>query len=548
MYKIIIVTVIILLIFVFYVFNNKIFENFADATTPNKPLPTIAEIKAAREAALNAPEPTATPTTPATPATPATPTPATPPTPATTTDTPATPVTPVTPVATPLVVVPKVVSPTLKLDFLSLLLINKPFAMYFAKDYIEETSTLPDIFGRTDKDAKITGTITSQQTIGNGATGNIYSISGSKNTKIDFPVNSIPTNFTICSITRYTNTNNKRILISTTDNNWAHGHKDGKRGVVYYNEYKTANVDITGNLTDWVATCAKNEGDIPNNVYINNIPSGIKSGGQGGLKLSINNNPTLIDESSDFSLSYIIIWDSVLNDDDIKTVADSFNNYLATGEPLLYNIANLSNDDKLKVVSKQLDYLNAKFSANINKNTVGINSQIKDLNDKISTINGTLATGATATAAKPVVDANQPDVQSFLNKMMELENILANTNVKVDTIIDLNAAKKPVQSKICLTSDKMPTPLLKSFTSDLTNINVLSDNDYEQSQLWCLCNDANKNTPDCVAYSKCKINYDIVKKGIDGGKSFTQLDKINTDVYNECINLYTNFPSIPATK
>ena len=94
----------------------------------------------------------------------------------------------------------------------------------------------------------------------------------------------------------------------------------------------------------------------------------------------------------------------------------------------------------------------------------------------------------------------------------------------------------------------MPTPLQQSFTSDLTNINVLSDNDYEQSQLWCLCNDTNKNTPDCVAYSKCKINYDIVKKGIDGGKNFTQLDKINTDVYNECINLYTNFPSIPATK
>jgi hypothetical protein len=536
MYKIIIVTVIILLIFIFYVFNNKIFEKFTDATTP---LPTLAEIEAAREAALNAPAtpPVTPPVTPAAaPATPATP-PVTPPPAAA----PVTPVTPATPAAAP-----AVVSPTLKLDFLSLLLINKPFAMYFAKDYIAETSTLPDIFGRTDKDAKITGTITSQQTIGNGATGNIYSISGSKNTKIDFPANSIPTNFTICSITRYTNTNNKRILISTTDNNWAHGHKDGKRGVVYYNEYKTANVDITGNLTDWVATCAKNDGDIPNNVYINNIPSGIKSGGQGGLKLSINNNPTLIDESSDFSLSYIIIWDSILNDDDIKTVADSFNNYLATGEPLLYNIANLSNDDKLKVVSKQLDYLNAKFSANINKNTAGINTQIKDLTDKISTINGTLATGATA--AKPVVDANQPDVQAFLNKMMELENKLANTNVKVDTIIDLNAAKKPVQSKICLTSDKMPTPLQQSFTSDLTNINVLSDNDYEQSQLWCLCNDTNKNTPDCVAYSKCKINYDIVKKGIDGGKSFTQLDKINTDVYNECINLYTNFPSIPVTK
>lgn len=439
---------------------------------------------------------------------------------------------------------------TTKLDFLSLLLINKPYAMYFAKDFVSETNTLPDIFGRVDKDAKATGIITKQQAIGNGSTGNIHSISGTKDTKIDFPINSIPEKFTICSITRYTNNNNKRILISSSDNNWIHGHKDGKRGVVYYNELKTASsssIDIIGNTTDWVAICAKNEGAIPNNIYINGVPSGVKEGGQGNLKLSINNNQSLIDENSDFSLSYLIIWDTILSDDYIKIVANSFTNYLANGEPLLYDITNLSIDDKLKVVYKQLEFLNTKYASNINtinndisKTNIALNTKINEVNNKIDTIQTT----NTNTNSN---NSNPTDIQAFLAKMVELENKLSDVNVKTDKIIDLNNVNKNMQSKICLTKDRMPEPEEKSFTADLTNINKLSENDYEQSKLWCMCNDKNKETPDCVAYSKCVNNYDVIKKGLDSGKSFTQLDKIDTDIYNECMNVYKKFPKIKTT-
>lgn len=436
---------------------------------------------------------------------------------------------------------------TTKLDFLSLILINKPFAMYFAKDFANETNILPDIFGRVDKDAKVTGGITKQQTIGNGATGNIYSISGTKDTKIDFPINSIPDKFTICSITRYTSDNKKRILISTSDNNWVHGHKDGKRGVVYYNELKTASsidIDIVGNDTDWVSTCAKNEGAIPNNIYINGVASGVKDGGQGNLKLSINNNPSLIDENSDFSLSYLIIWDTILTDEYIKIVADSFTYYLATGQELLYDISNLSNDDKLKVVYKQLEFLNSKYAntiktigTDISKTNLALNTKIEETNNKIANIeiNSSNLNSSNLNS--------QADIQAFLAKMIQLENKLTDVNIKTDKIIDLNNQNQN-QNQICITKDRMPEPLEKSFTSDLKNINNLSDIDYEQSKLWCMCNKNNENTPDCIAYSKCKINYDIVKKGINSGKSFTQLDKIDTDIYNECMNVYKNFPKI----
>ena len=440
---------------------------------------------------------------------------------------------------------------TIRLDFLSLILINKPFAMYFAKDFVNETNTLPDIFGRADKNAKATGTVTKQQAIGNGATGNIYSISGTKDTKIDFPNNSIPEKFTICSITRYTNDNKKRILISTSDNKWVHGHKDGKRGVVYYNELKTAssaNIDIAGNDTDWVSTCAKNEGAIPNNIYINGVASGVKDGGQGNLKLSINNNPSLVDENSEFSLSYLIIWDTILTDEYIKIVADSFTNYLATGQQLLYDISNLSNDDKLKVVYKQLEFLNSKYANNIktidsdiSKTNIALNTKIEEVNNKIANIQ---------VNSSNINSSNlnsQGDIQAFLAKMVDLESKLKDVNIKTDKIIDLNNDNKNIQSKICITKDRMPEPLEKSFTNNLGLINKLSDIDYEQSKLWCMCNKNNENTPDCVAYSKCKINYDIVKKGIDSGKSFTQLDKIDTDIYNECMNVYKNFPKITTS-
>jgi hypothetical protein len=488
--------IIILLIIIYFIVNYKIKENFTTTAT----------------------------TTPATTTT-------------TTTTTTATPVIPT----------------SIKLDLLSLLLVNQPYAMYFAKDFNIVTNTLPDIYGREDRDAKATGTITLQNVSGNGAIEKIHSLSGTVDSKIDFPLRSIPDKFTICSITRYTSTsddNKNRILISTNDNNWAHGHKGGKRGVVYYDELKTANIDITGNATDWVSTCAKNEGAISSNIYINGVASGVKEGGTGGLKLSINNNQSLIGEKSDFALSYLIIWDNILSNDELKIVSDSFINYLATGVPLLYNINDLPNDDKLKVVSKQLDFINKKFSnsfntvsSDITKTNISLNSMIKETNDKIIDIKNNSNLNVDNSS-------NQPDIQVFLNKMLELENRLSDVNTKTDNIIKSNTNTNNIQSDICLKSKSMPEPLEKSFTADLTNLSPLSNIDYEQTSLWCLCNDNNQNSKDCVAYSKCQINYDLVKRELLLGKSFTGINRINpldADVYKACNNLYKNFPKLQTS-
>ncbi len=59
-----------------------------------------------------------------------------------------------------------------------------------------------------------------------------------------FPTGSIPANFTILSLTRYTASARGKIL-QGQNKKWLHGHWGGNRGVIYYEGWKTGN-----NLTD----------------------------------------------------------------------------------------------------------------------------------------------------------------------------------------------------------------------------------------------------------------------------------------------------------
>jgi len=242
-------------------------------------------------------------------------------------------------------------------DFLAVISAYKPWGVYYAGNF--SVNKLNDLLGREDRNAIVTGNLNFNNASGFGANGTIKSVSGDNNTYIEWSANSIPEKFTICSITRYTGiNNNKRILTArnaTVANDWIHGHKGGKRGVVYYTDYKTnssPNLNLTGNNTDWVVTCAKNDIVIPNNVIINGVASGIKSGGQGGLRLAINklDDTSIIAEQSDFAISYVIIWDINLTNTALKIVSDALMNYLNTGEDLLFDTTNLSADDKIKVI------------------------------------------------------------------------------------------------------------------------------------------------------------------------------------------------------
>jgi hypothetical protein len=235
-------------------------------------------------------------------------------------------------------------------------------------NYTDSTTTTLStaaVLNRSDRTAIATGIINTKTSSGDGAIGTIKSISGTTTSTIEWTANSIPANYTICSITRYTgNINNKRILTARNanpSNDWVHGHKNGKRGVVYNGEFKTNSspeLNLSGNNTDWVVTCAKNSGSVPNNIYINGVPAGLKTGGRGALKLAINkfDDNSIINEQSDFALSYVIIWDSALSDTALKIVSDALMNYLFTGEDLLFDTSVLTIDDKVKVIDAKSNF------------------------------------------------------------------------------------------------------------------------------------------------------------------------------------------------
>jgi hypothetical protein len=204
----------------------------------------------------------------------------------------------------------------------------KPWACYFAEDF--SGATLYDISGN-NRNATTTGTINKLSESGNGATSVIDYISGSTNSTISFPSGSIPNIFTILSLTRYTGNIRKRILQSDTQN-FIHGHYSGIKGACYYdNVYGfMTSLNSVGNVDDWLCCIGKNSGNISGNILIDGNASGIKVGGLGGSALRINTG-AFPQDSSDWALSCVIIWDRALSDQDMINLNNIVKNYLVNG-------------------------------------------------------------------------------------------------------------------------------------------------------------------------------------------------------------------------
>ena len=110
------------------------------------------------------------------------------------------------------------------------------------------------------RDARFSGSITTSDSLGNGAMNSVYSVNGSTLLTMQWPT--LPNEFTICSLTRYTNSansaNRQRILTNTgTSCDWSHGHLGNKRGVAFYNGWRTFEMSF-GTTTDWLVMCGQN--------------------------------------------------------------------------------------------------------------------------------------------------------------------------------------------------------------------------------------------------------------------------------------------------
>lgn len=148
---------------------------------------------------------------------------------------------------------------------------------------------------------------------------------------IRFPSGTIPSSFTICSMTKYEGGTRRRILdAADVGSNWLHGHWGGYVGVAHYNGWKTeTNVDASVHgQDDWVVLCANNKagGLVTFNsrrVNVNNIA------GTGNRQLTVNDGSRSA-ERSDWGAAYIAIYNRHLSNDEMRQVEAHFMDKLGT--------------------------------------------------------------------------------------------------------------------------------------------------------------------------------------------------------------------------
>jgi hypothetical protein len=192
----------------------------------------------------------------------------------------------------------------------------------------------------------------------------------------------------MCSITRYTSNtqeNRKRILSSTTDGNFLHGHWNFCRGITFAEIFLTdPGVLNNGNgsesdedMTKWLVMCAKNNANgssISNDVLADGNSVGTSTSGIGGqTNLNINRA-----EKLDFGFNQLIVFDTVLTDDELKIVSDYLQNYLIDGVdeleegylPRNNTVTQIQANNKIKIA-----FENNNTIVNINEDGLSINDE-----------------------------------------------------------------------------------------------------------------------------------------------------------------------------
>ena len=157
------------------------------------------------------------------------------------------------------------------------------------------------------------GAVSVGSVTGNGATWPVPYVGGTTGTQISWGAASIPSTFTICSITRYSGATKQRVL-QCRDRNWLHGHWVSIAGATYYEGRGDIYYAITPN-TNWVVMCGRNI-QTPGSAgtIINGVVTSTAEGGVGNCELVINLPGVIPGEQSDWQLSKLYVWNTHLPD------------------------------------------------------------------------------------------------------------------------------------------------------------------------------------------------------------------------------------------
>lgn len=153
---------------------------------------------------------------------------------------------------------------------------------------------------------------------GNGASGSVRALKGTPVDTISFG-SVIKTTFSICSVTRYTNSDGpyqgtRERILQGEGINWLHGHHQGNAGVAFYGEWMTAYATNIKPTTDWVVMCGTNAGS--QLKLANGANVGTETGGNGNVKLWVNYG-WAPEQKSHFAIAEVMVWDRGLTSSEI---------------------------------------------------------------------------------------------------------------------------------------------------------------------------------------------------------------------------------------
>jgi hypothetical protein len=146
---------------------------------------------------------------------------------------------------------------------------------------------------------------------GDGAANAVTFITGTTTTKLLWPESSIPSTFTVCSVTRYTGGSRGRIFdcanSPSQSANWLHGHYSSSRGRAHYGDAGgwQSSGWYNGAVDDWLVMCGTIAGAAPpGNFIVDQNEIGTDDDGTGSCRLNIGYN-----EPSDWAVHSLFIWD-----------------------------------------------------------------------------------------------------------------------------------------------------------------------------------------------------------------------------------------------
>ena len=255
-----------------------------------------------------------------------------------------------------------------------------PYAYYDVSSF--NNNIWSDLSGNNYNANKITGTITKSSNY----------ISGTKDTNITFPTAVLPKNYTLFTLAKY-NGNSSNIIFQGTNSNWFSGFNNNAAGVAYHSNWITNQNNKFGK--GWVLSVDQYSNYRANLENLTLYPN--KNPVNNSINLAVNSG-NYPNSSSDYAIALVIVFDSVLNLNDIKKmenfIVNKYSDLLSNLVNKVIPVLNPVNVLGIYGIAPWYKYINfpdsnAKWIWTNNKNTTNIFDFLY-INNSSSNINATI--------------------------------------------------------------------------------------------------------------------------------------------------------------